>query len=575
MGVFRSVVAVPVYTLLTVALIGRCAAQVPYPTMQPPPPAPSTVPDPYPAVQNPAVPLNGQLPLTPDEKRQQEIDKYDPRNPMNPAKQPLPGEQGATSAPNPTPNRKASQTNPNNQETTPLPGSVAESNQQMTTRANPPADGPDVVTGESTSDQQNYAGPAVLSRSYTISRPMDSKEVKWQWSVNSSESWQNGLVNVGANGQANTSGSSFSENTSISVGGRHLWKRDEIGLNYTASYSRYFASNAYNGTNQALSLDYQHYFSRHLSFNVVESGSIVSQNYSLENPLTAPGVTVANLDLSASPSSQVLDQKVRQFMTQVSLTWQKSARLSFDFSSGFFAVDRGGTYAGSNVGYQSQADVNYRYTRKGTVGAYYSHTSYVYSQRANVSDSHTVGLIYSYALNRTTQLRLRAGVAFLETTNLTLVAIDPAFAALVGPSGVADIYQRHTTTDLSGQFVKDFSRKKSANISYAHGIAPGNGLILTSIQEVISGGFSAVMFRNYSLTLSGGRSTLTSAGAGNTGSYTSEYAGIGISRQLRRGPSASFSVNYQTYAITNQPGIQHQFRITSGLSWGPGPGRLW
>jgi len=572
MGVFRFSAAIPVSTLFVITLIGRCAAQIPYPTMQPPPPAPTTVPDPYQAAQNPSVPQNGQPPLTPDEKRQQEIDKYDPRNPINPAKQPVPGEQPA-SAP---PSSAASQPKSNNQEATPLPGSVADSNQQMTTRANPAAEGPEVVTGDSSGGLQTYAGPAVLSRSYTISRPMESKELKWSWTVSSTESWQNGLVNYGATGQANATGSSFGTTTGIVIGGRHLWKRDQIGLNYSGSYSKLFESNAYSGTNQLLSLDYQHYFSRHLSLNLVENGSILSQSYTLENPLTAPGVNVANLDLSASPSSQVLDQRIRQFMTQVGMTWQKSARLSFTLSSAFFAVDRSGAQLSGNIGYQSQADVNYRYTRKGTVGAYYSYTNFVFSQHTSVSDSHTIGLIHSYAFNRTTQLRLRAGVAFLETLNLTLVPIDPVFAALVGQGyGVADIYQKHTTTDLSGQFIKDFSRKRSANISYAHGIAPGNGLILTSIQEVVSGSFSALMFRRYTLTMSGGRSTLTSAGAGNLGNYTSEYGGINISRQLQRGPSANFSVDYRTYAITNTPGIQHQFRVSSGFTWGPGPGRLW
>jgi len=583
MGVFRPAAPCLLATAALLAFAIASAAQTPtLPSVQPPqslPPGtipqqqapPPVVPDPFPATPYPNIPQTVDRPLTPEEQRQLEIQKYDPRNPVNPAKKSVPGEKDTTQAPD---RAATSNRDPNSQDNTPLPGSVAESNQKQSTRA-ASGQGPEVATGnDADTDRQSYTGPAVLSRSYTISRPMELKEVRWSWTVGSSQNWQSGFVTTGANGVPATNGSSFGTTTTFNFSGRHLWKRDMIGLRYGTSYSRFYSANNYSGVNQTVSLDYQHVFTRHLAVNLVQTGAIFSKNYTLENPLTTPGVTVANLNLAASPTTQLLDQRVRQSQTTAGLTWQKSSRLSFSINSTFFAVSYTGAQLTSSIGYSSSADVNYRVSRRATVGAYYSYSSYTYFKHESVSDSNTVGLIYSYSLDRATQLRLRSGVAALESLTLTQVPLNPVFAILVGQSfGVADIYQKTYTTDISGQLVRDFSRRRSANISYARGIAPGNGLLLTSIQETMSASFSASLFRRYHVSLTAGRSVLTAQG--NTGSYGSEYAAFTISHAISRGPSANFSVNYSRFNISNMPGLQSQFGISTGVTWGPGPGRLW
>ncbi len=333
--------------------------------------------------------------------------------------------------------------------------------------------------------------------------------------------------------------------------------------------------NVYNGANQHLSLDYCHQFSRRLALNLVETGAITSSNFSLQNPLLTPGVNVANINLAVSPLTQLLDQTTRQFYTSVGLTWQQSERLSFNLTGGFFATQLTGAQLTGNVGYQAQADTNYRYSRKGTVGAYYSFSSFTYDRHVAVSDSNTVGLIYSYAFNLTTQLRLRAGISWIETLAYTQVPIDPAFAALVGQSyGIVDIYNRHATSDISAQFVKDLRHNKTANVSFTRGIAPGNGLILVSLQETATAGFATAFFRNYHFTLSGGRNSITSQ-AQNIASYTYNFVGVSFSRPLPHGVISNFSATYNKYSITNEPGLRSQFIISSGVSWGPGAGRLW
>jgi hypothetical protein len=149
-------------------------------------------------------------------------------------------------------------------------------------------------------------------------------------------------------------------------------------------------------------------------------------------------------------------------------------------------------------------------------------------------------------------------------------------AALIGQSSVViDSYRLSTFSDISAQLVKDFSRNRTANISYAHGLAPGNGLILSSVQQAISAAYSMRLFRRYGVSLALGQSSISSTSQ-TIGKYTSDYATLSLSRPFRHGLSTNFSVSYRRFTIEGGPPMpQSQIYLSSGFSWGPGEGRLW
>ena len=91
------------------------------------------------------------------------------------------------------------------------------------------------------------------------------------------------------------------------------------------------------------------------------------------------------------------------------------------------------------TGQQARGDVNYRLTRKTTIGTYYSFSHYLYPHGFGNSDTNTAGLIYSYAFSRTMQIRLRGGLSRVESLGLQSVEINPVIAALLGQSsGIVD-----------------------------------------------------------------------------------------------------------------------------------------
>lgn len=514
---------------------------------------------------------------TPEQQREKEIRRYDPLYKSDPAldrdtasDRDNPGRNApdaSASAPTPQPSRQD----------TALPGSVAAGNQQIPT--NPRGNqGPQVVSDDGdASAVQQYSGPAVLSRSYTLSRPLTPKQVKWNWSVGFNTIYSDGLVSgqVNADGTV-ANGFAFGQSAIWSFEGRHFWKRDQLGVSYNGYYNRFDGSQRFNGQNEKLSADYAHDFSRHLSLHLVQSGVILSQSYSLQNPLGNADISAANLNLAASPTIQLLGTGLRQSSTTASLTWQKSARLSFSYGGTFFALQQTGEGLLGMIGYQAQADMNYRITRKTTVGAYYSFNDYEFEHHTEVADANTFGGIFSYALGRSSEIRLRAGITRSENNGLSSIPIDPVIAILIGRSSViVDTYRLSVFSDVSAQLVKDFSRNRTANISYAHGLAPGNGLILSSIQQTISAAYSMRLFREYGVGLTIGQSSLSSASQ-TIGKYTSDYVSLSLSRTYRHGLTANCSLNYRRFSIEGGPPIpQTQIYISSGFSWSPGAGKLW
>jgi hypothetical protein len=178
-------------------------------------------------------------------------------------------------------------------------------------------------------------------------------------------------------------------------------------------------------------------------------------------------------------------------------------------------------------------------------------------------------------LGKSIQLRSRVGISRVENKSFTEVAIAPAIAALVGQGfGIVDSYSQRNTSDISGQFIKDFGGRRTANVSYAHGVAPGNGAILTSTQQVVSGSYSMLLLRHYTVSAGFGQSTLTGTLAAY-GKTVSDYASLTFSRLLPHNLTANLSLSYRTYSYSLVPNIQPQYVISSTVTWGPGEGKLW
>jgi hypothetical protein len=497
---------------------------------------------------------NSTAPLTPLQQRDQQVRQVDPLD--QDTKEKAKADRDAEKR--------------RSQDQTPTPGSIAASEQNSA----PQQLGPEVVEDQN-APVQEYSGPAVLSRSYSINRQLVPQQLKWEESVGVSSVYDSGISReIEADGSLGPASTLTGAMVNWSVMGRHYFKRDSVSVSYAGNYSQYSGNGGFNGLNQSLSVDYEHVLSRRLTLNLSGSGSVLSQNYSLENQPVGPQ-TIANINLASSPNIQIFDDGAKQFSSAADLTWQKSSRLSFSGGASWFGIARNSPTLLGVTGEQLRGDVNYRLTRKLTIGSYYSFSHYLYPHGVGNSDTSTFGAIASYAINRTTQVRFRGGLSLVNSLGEQTVVINPAIAALLGVStGIIDSTQTYRASDFSAQFVRDFHGGATASIAYARGISPGNGVYQTSQQESISGTISMRLFRSYSFQAAIGRDTLSSI-AQNLGKYQSEYGRIELSRTYRKGIGLNLGAEYRYFDVAQFGYLRNQLRITTGVGWTSGTGRLW
>jgi hypothetical protein len=488
-------------------------------------------------------------PLTPEQQREKEIRQFDPLD------------RTATDQDGKDKEKADRDQKKNAPKDKPLPGSIAASERDAQ-RA-----GPRVAENDATDQPvQEYTGPAVLSRSYSVNRPLIPQELKWNESVGVNAVYDSGATYF-TNGSVGSS-RPVGESVTWSVAGRHYFGHDQISFSYSGNYTQYASNSGLNGSNNTVALDYGHAFSRRLSVDFGLLGLVLSQNYALNNPEVGPETTVANINLGTSPNIQITDNGVKQATLQGDFVWQQTSRLSFDGGGSYFAVVRDTPGLLGMTGRQAHTDVNYRLTRQMTVGAYYSVSDYIYAHGFGNSLINTFGGIFSYAFSKTWQLRLRAGTSSIGTRGFQQIPVPPALAVLLGQgSGIVDVTSQTKTSDLSGEIVKDFGHTKTASVAFAHGVAPGNGVFQTSTQESISASFGAKFFRRYNLRTGLNYNTLNSLTAA-LGTYRGEGATLSFSREFSRGLTATLGADFHHYHVTEFFTLRNEFRITSGISWG-------
>jgi hypothetical protein len=418
----------------------------------------------------------------------------------------------------------------------------------------------------------------VLSRSYTVNRPLIAEDIKWSENFGFGAIFNTGATSASltSSGTLASSGNLYGTTFTAGFSGRKVYRHDQFGIHASTQYQRYYpASSGFSGGNTNIAVDYTHILSRRLSLNLVGTSSLLSQNYNLQNPAIDPDISMAGINLASSPNIQIFDTSTKQFNAQASITWQLSARLSVNFGGGYFAVIRDNPALLGTGGTQAQADVNYRWNKRTTIGVYYSFSYYQYQHGFGTSDVNTLGLLYSYAFSKSLQLRLRGGGSQIASLGFTQVALNPVVAALLGePSVVIDLANKTTTSDISAQLVKDLGAGRTTSFSYVKGVSPGNGIFQASEQEAINADFAMKLLRVYQFRVSASRTTLSSVSQ-TIGNYTSENAQISLSRTFRRGFASNLQVAYRHFEIVSATPLHSQYVITSGVTWSPPNGRLW
>ena len=367
---------------------------------------------------------------------------------------------------------------------------------------------------------------------------------------------------------------SYGVEATAGISGAHSWKHTSLGLDYRGAYRHYTSQTFYDSSDQVLLLGLTHQFTRRVSMSLRESAGMFSGGFGLQGiPQTAQFDPSSNV----TPTTDFYDNRTIYFTTGVNLIYQKGARLSFSFGGEGSLVRRRSTALyGVTVG-QANADVQYRISRRSTLGATYRYTHYDYTGVLSDSDIHSAALTYATRLTRWWEISGYAGAARAESKFVRVVTLDPAIQALLGiTTATALSYNVLYTPDVSVRISRTFRRGVLYGAA-SRGITPGNGLFLTSTATSLNGGYTFTGLRRWSFGANVAAERAKSFGNVN-GRYNTTTGGFSASRQVL-GPLhfvASASVRkYSSPDFTNYNRPVYDFRAGLGFTPGDVPLRIW
>lgn len=419
-----------------------------------------------------------------------------------------------------------------------------------------------------------YGGPAILARGQAPAA-MEASQIDFRPYATVSGVYDSGLNGVAVDSQgALINDASFGVSVGLGVSGLHSWKHTKIGLSYSGAFSHY-AKTFYDGvTSQNLQLSITHQLSRHATLSFNNAAALYGSNR------TAPSLPqTVEFDPTTLyvPTNDFFDNRTISFSSQGNISIQRSTRTSVSVGGDGFLVRRRSSALFGVTGVGAHGDIQYRASRRSTVGVMYSFMHYAFKGIASGTDSHTVGATYSLTLSRSLQLSGIGGITRYENVFVQTVAIDPAIAALIG---ITSAQQRSYQAKIIPNIAFRLSKVVPSGTVFLygmHGLNPGNGLFLTSTSTTAGAGYNYSGIRHWSI--SAGATYNRSISVGNLlGDYSSYATNLSVSRQVARATHAVFSFNARKYASSDfQNYNKWSYGVRLGLSFSPGeiPLRLW
>jgi hypothetical protein len=419
-----------------------------------------------------------------------------------------------------------------------------------------------------------YAGPAILSRGDAPSAMLET-QVSFRPFFEVSSIYDTGLAGVSVNSQGQL-GTTSAAGIQIAGGisGSHAWRHTTIGLDYRGDINHYDKKTYYDGSDQNLMLEIRHQFSRHISLVLRETAGMFDRNYGLGLMQQSVAYDPSQTTL---PTTDFFDNRTLYANTQADLVYQRTARLSFDFGGDGYVTSRRSAALNGLTGFTARGDMQYRVTRRTTIGAAYRFEQYGFTRVFSSNDLHSFNGTFATRLSKSLEFSGYAGVTRAETKFVQTVPVDPAIAALLGIVNAQQVvYGIRYIPNVSVRF----SRAVHNGLFYVDAgrqITPGNGLFLTSDTTNAGGGYTYTGLRRWSFSVYGSYNRATSLG-NIAGQYGGEGGWLTASRQLARNfhmlvgftGTRYFSATYEQY---NRP----IYAVRVGFGWAPGdlPLRVW
>lgn len=419
-----------------------------------------------------------------------------------------------------------------------------------------------------------YSGPAILSRGDAPSA-MEAPQIDFIPFLSVMGVYSTGLNGVSVNSQGQLANSSSEGiEADFGVSGVHSWKRTKLFLNYTGAVREYSHASYYSGTDQSLMFGIAHQLSRHVLLQLNESAGMFAQTYGLT--VLSPTVQFDPTTVY-TPTTDFFDNRTIYTNSQAMLTYQRTARLSFAFGGDWNLTRRRSSALYGVTGEDARGDVQYRLSRRTTIGGNYMFTRYTYHGVFSGANFHRFSATYAVRLSRSWEFTGFGGVTRLENKFPQVVTLDPVIAALLGVTqGYVVSFALNWLPSYSARLSKTFTRGV-AYVSGARTMSPGNGLFLTSSSYDASAGYTYTGLRRWAFSVTGGYDRSKSI-SNVTGEYGDYSGGLQTSRQISHMLHMVAGINarkYQSNSFSAYNRVMWDARV--GISFSPRdiPLRIW
>lgn len=421
-----------------------------------------------------------------------------------------------------------------------------------------------------------YSGPAILSRGEAPAA-IAAPQIRFQPFVSINANYNTGLSNIALtpDGQI-ASQSAFGAWVGWGVSGAHSWRHTRLGLNYNGLMSHYPRTSGFDSFAHNLMLGLTREITPRTRISLAEMGGMFTRN------LTVPGIPQSvpfDPNTTYVPVTDYFDNRTYYFGSTADVIYQKSARLSFDFGGGVYGTYRRSAALQSAAIATARSDVQYRISRRTSLGAVYTFQRYTFTHGRGDSTIHMFGPSLSMRVNRWLELSGMVGAARIENKMIQSTPVDPAIAVLLGLNAIQQIAYR-----LEYLKVPTFAARASrgfrtglAYVSVGHSVTPGNGLFDTSLVYTVTAGYAYTGLRRWSLNTQFLYSNAEAIGL-IPGRYSSVTGNFVVSRRVMRGFSMQAQYSARQYSSGTYAGYNRLINEASaGLTWSPGevPLRLW
>ncbi len=429
--------------------------------------------------------------------------------------------------------------------------------------------------------QGGYSGPAILSRNGQSPGRSNGDPLRFRVFGVMSGFYSTGMTPIATDKDGNAFDDKITGATAGFGGyGVHSGRRSTTGVNYSGAYQLYSRRNYYNGLNQNLTVNHEHQLSPKWAMG---AGVAATQMSNVLGTQSRSPIIDSPFAPQFNPYNELFDNRLYTVSSQVGASYQHSPRLTFTMAGGTFLTTRQSRSLASSRGFSANGQITYALDRRTQTGVAYSYGTFYFPRGFGKTDINSWMGQFGRVLSRRWVASLGAGLYRAESQRVQTVQIDPAVAAIIGlGSSVQVAHNINNGLSIEAALSGRYGRA-GLTFGYTRGIMPGNGVLLTSRQDLAyaSASLTGTKRWNVGLFSSYGKLTQVFDGFTSGGQFASYGGGAGFNYRLFSIVHFNANADFRKVQLErNQASpllARNRFIVSAGLAFSPGdmPLHIW